>query len=861
MRGERSCFAAGRSVAAGIGLALGALLAGAAAGQPNLPGSAYPQPRLTVLTPAGAKAGTTVEVVFAGTDVEEPESLRFSHPGIKGEPIIPPTPPPDPKKKGPNPPRPPITRFKVTVAPDVPPGTYEARLVNRWGVSNARAFVVGDQNEVAEKEPNNDVDQAQRVEVNSTINGAITAPTDVDYFAFAGKKGQRVLTICRAADIDSRLEPAVEVYDARGRQLGFGRQHGTRPALVDVTLPADGDYLVRLYHFTHTQGSAEHFYRLSVTTAPWIDAVHPCAVEPGKTTPVTVYGRNLPGGQTDPAAVIDGKAMEKVTVPVNVPNDPARLQRLEMGDHLGFAASGLDGFELRLRGPGGTSNPHLLTYARAPVVLDNDSNHTPETAQHVPVPGEVAGRILKRRERDWYGFTAKKGDVLMIEAISDRLGSPNDLRLVLRNPAAKADVVDLDDASEPLNVKFFHRSADPPAYRFVVPADGNYQLLVMSTHGDTLAGPHCTYRVRITPEQPDFRLVVMPGDYHRPEACQLLQGGHQAMSVYVWRRDGFNGPVTLTIDGLPPGVTCPPQVLSAGQNAALLVVSAAPNAAVFTGEIKVKGTATIKGQAVVREARPGSITWPTQPGQNVPAVGRLERSTWLAVREKAPWGLTPTLEKPVLIQGDKTNLKVQLARLWPDFKQPLQVQVMEPIPNVTVNNNQPITLNPGKDDGVLPVVIAANALPGIYNVVLRGQAAVPFNKDPMAKQKPNANLVQVSAPVQLTVLPKQVATVALATPNPIIKVGAQVEVVVRVTRMYDYDGPFKVDVVLPPAAKGLSAESVTIPAGQNEAKFVLRAAPDTPPGGKGDLLVKATATVNGNVPVVQEVKFAANVVK
>ena len=53
-------------------------------------------------------------------------------------------------------------------------------------------FAVGDLSEVAEKEPNNDVDQAQRVELNTTINGTIGNPTDVDYFAFAAKKGQRV---------------------------------------------------------------------------------------------------------------------------------------------------------------------------------------------------------------------------------------------------------------------------------------------------------------------------------------------------------------------------------------------------------------------------------------------------------------------------------------------------------------------------------------------------------------------------------------------------------------------------------------------------------------------------------------------
>ena len=47
----------------------------------------------------------------------------------------------------------------------------------------------------------------------------------------------------------------------------------------------------------YTQGGPDYFYRLSISTAPWIDAVFPPVVEAGKATQVTIYGRNLPGGQ------------------------------------------------------------------------------------------------------------------------------------------------------------------------------------------------------------------------------------------------------------------------------------------------------------------------------------------------------------------------------------------------------------------------------------------------------------------------------------------------------------------------------------------------------------------------------------
>src|SRR5262245_44719557 len=94
-------------------------------------------PRLATIFPPGAKAGSTVEVTFTGTDLEEPEKLVFSHPGFKAEPA-------DTKQ--------PITKFKVTVAPNTPIGNHDVRLVNKWGISNARVFVVGDLNEVNETE-------------------------------------------------------------------------------------------------------------------------------------------------------------------------------------------------------------------------------------------------------------------------------------------------------------------------------------------------------------------------------------------------------------------------------------------------------------------------------------------------------------------------------------------------------------------------------------------------------------------------------------------------------------------------------------------------------------------------------------
>ena len=160
-----------------------------------------------------------------------------------------------------------------------------------------------------------------------------------------------------------------------GTLLAANRNYHDSDALLDVTLPADGDYFVRVYSFAYLQGTVEYFYRLTISTAPWIDAVFPPVVEPGKATQVTVYGRNLPGGKLDPRRVVDGRVLETVTVTVTPPADAAAQQRLAYRGHVAPVVGAMDGFEYRVR--------------------NNDRHVQPVPAHLRPGPG----RPRQRRQR------------------------------------------------------------------------------------------------------------------------------------------------------------------------------------------------------------------------------------------------------------------------------------------------------------------------------------------------------------------------------------------------------------------------------------------------------------------------------
>jgi hypothetical protein len=827
-------------------------------------GNQLPNPRLTIVTPCGGKVGTTFEVSFTGTDLEDPEGLLFSHAGMKAVPVIPPPPPPmkvDPKK-----PAPPmkkakvvVTRFTVTIGPEVPPGRHEVRLVNHWGISNPRVFVVGTANEVTEKEPNNDVEQAQRVALGSTINGIISAPTDVDYFVFAAKKGQCVVVSCLGATLDSRLNPELKLYDSLGRELGGHRPPPGKDAVVACMIPADGDYYVRLCQFTYTQGSPEHFYRLNISTTPWITAVFPPTLEPGKTTPVMLYGYSLPGSQPVPGPMTAGRNLEQLSVNVTAPSEPALLQ-----GQVSPESAYVDGFEYRLRPPQGESNPVLLTLAHAPQVLDNGGNISAAAAQVVPLPCAIAGRIAAPRQRHWYAFQAKKGEVYTIEVLSHRLGAPTDMYYVLRNatnPKQISEITQQDDDPRDLGQnQLYTPSRDPAPFRFAVPADGRYELVVGSHLSDTQFGPEHVYAIRITPEQPDFRLLIMPPDPHRPDTCQLAAGGNAYLTVFVYRQDGFKGDVALSVDGLPAGITCKPQVASAGLKHSFLVLSAAASAPAFTGEIKVKGTAVLGGKSVVRQARPFGIVWPVQPQQNIPVIARLEQRLMLAVREKAPLSLTASVDKVTVSHGDKLTIPLKLTRLWADFKGSFQV-AGDPQDLPQGMNFGGLNFTPGKDEQQVVMTVPTNVQPGIYGLAFRGSAAIPFNKDREAKQKPNVNVVQPSTPVLVTILPKQVARLSVNNSNLNVKPASVTDLVVRVSRQFDYAGPFQVKLLLPPGTQGIHVDAVTLPPGQDEVKLPVRVSASASLGNRPNLTLEAIAQWDGTVPLRHETKVNLNVVK
>ena len=522
----------------------------------NLPESAsaqsvgLPAPRLLTTMPMGGKAGTEVEIRISGEHLEEPGELSFSDARLTAKP-----------KTGTDG-KPVPNVYLVKIAPDCPPGIYEARLMTRLGISSTRIFSVGTLDEIVETKPNVTVADALEIRIGSVTNGVV-ADRSVDHLKFTAKKGQRLSLDCATKGIDSKLTPTLIVADAKGRDLVVDRRSGS--LVFDV--PADGTYLIKIHDLTFKGGEA-NFYRLALReTKPG----EPLARQPG-TSAVNAFSwppRGLP---------------EKPALAEAAPDDPA-------------------------------GKP-----------------------QKVSLPLDVSGRFFPAADVDVYEFEAKKGDVWWVEVASDRLGRPTDATVLVQKVTRATggdgkevetltDVAELSDVPRPVTISSNGYAYDGPVYdagtadpmgRLEIKEDGTYRLRLSDLFGGTRQDPDNVYRLIVRKAAPDFALVgwaihmeLRNGDRNALSKPLALRGGStMALEVVAFRRDGFDGPIDLALEGLPAGVTATGLKIPAGQSRGLVLVTAKDDAPRGFARANFLGRAEIAGEKVEHPGRLASVSWP-----------------------------------------------------------------------------------------------------------------------------------------------------------------------------------------------------------------------------------------------------------
>src|SRR5207248_1567830 len=150
------------------------------------------------------------------------------------------------------------------------------------------------------------------------------------------------------------------------------------------------------------------------------------------------------------------------------------------------------------------------------------------------------------------------------------------------------DVKELYDTDSDIGGAQYKTATRDPSGRFEVEADGGYRIEVRDLFNTSQADPRLVYRLSIRKAAPDFRLVAVaqPPPSPNKDAKEALlwtpllrRGETMPIKVMAFRRDNFNGDIELKIENLPPGVTCNEAKIEKDKSTAMLMLTAAENAA------------------------------------------------------------------------------------------------------------------------------------------------------------------------------------------------------------------------------------------------------------------------------------------
>jgi hypothetical protein len=607
-------------------------------------------------------------------------------------------------------------KFLVTIAPDAPAGIYDARVISRLGISSARAFSVNQLPELTRTKANNSRETAMALPVNSICNAAMTKRA-VDYYTFPAKKGQRIAVDCAAAGIDSKLVPVVIVADSQARDLVVNRTGG----VVDFTAPADGDYLIKLHGLTF-QGGPEHFYRLAL--------------------------REVSG---------EGSIARQATT------------------------STVSSFSWP---------PQVLPATAA--LKESEPNNQGAQAQQVTLPLDVTGNFAPAADVDTYEFTAKKGETWWIEVGSERLGLPTDpfvlVQRVVKDGGKETltDVAELYDIAPPMKVSTNGYSYDGPPYdagspdvlgKVEIKEDGTYRLQVRDLFGGTRNEPANIYRLIVRKAAPDFTLAAWAvhftlrnGDraaFSKPVA--LRAGASMAFEVATVRRDGFDGEIELSLDGLPAGVTATGLKIPAGKSNGILIISAAENATTGFSVARLSGKAQINGTTVTRAGRLASMTWPVADAKQEIPKPRLVADFPVSVTasEKAPLSFAAAEAKVWEAKVGET-LKIPLKATWNSEFSGSSLKLKAYGAGFEAVKEFDLPVKATSSEAVLDLA-ALKTAPGDYTIAFYGGAVTRYRYNPdavtaaeAAQKQADAEAAKIAADAQSTPEQKKAAETAKA---------------------------------------------------------------------------------------------------
>jgi hypothetical protein len=516
-------------------------------------------------------------------------------------------------------------KFAVSVPKDQTPRIYEVRIATPQAVSSVTHLLVTDHPVVEEtSKENGTADNAQGVTVPAAVCGVCEAAEDVDCYRFAGKKGQRISMQTFAQRMTAAIHDMVgpsQTYhmDAilslagpNGQIVGMNDNTFGGDAALTVELPTDGDYVLSIRD-TRYLGNPRFTYCIEITEGKLPVATFPLVVQAGQTTDVDVLA-------------VEGLSMGRSTINAPAVKEPAiERDRLTIAGH--------------------ETSPVEFGVSPAPQVTHAEAG-TLEKPRELSLPIGINARLAAPGDAHCFVFAAKKDAYYLLEARSRRFNMPVDAMLEIYDDKGKK-ITEADDQPLSLDAKLTFRA----------PADGRYTIMVRDLHGR--GGEEYVYHLAIAPAGPDFEIT---GKYYY---AMVSTGARALWFAEITRLHGFDGPIELQVEGLPPGVTQTPVTVPAGMNHAALILSADKDVKIGASLVRIIGRGEVADPATGGKTtlvREGIITCELQNGGGGQGHWPVRTSLVGVVEPMDLLAVEVTRDEITLPPGGKAELTITIQR-------------------------------------------------------------------------------------------------------------------------------------------------------------------------------------------------------
>lgn len=624
------------------------------------------EPLISSLLPRGGQKGTQQKVVINGNRLQDAQEIFFYDDKIvAGDLKV------ESGKK---------ISTTFSISPDAKFGQHEMRVRTLHGISKLVTFWVGPYPNDQEKEPNSSFEEAQEIQLNSTING-VALNEDVDYYEFNATEGQRISAEVEAIRLSGPLfDPYLAILDENFFVIASSDDSELllQDSTTSIIAPKTGKYFIEMRESSY-RGSNSYRYRLHIGSFPRPRVVVPSGGQAGKSVEFTFLG--------------DPKGPFKKTI--TLPDDGSDILAYHPEENGLFAPS-----------------PNNIKISNFPSIQEVEPNNgiKEATRTHLSIPLGLNGVIEKEGDIDYFRFQAKKGDRYYIKGHARSVASPLDPVLNLYHGDGKSIRGNDDGGNGPDSL-----------ITQTFPKDGEYVLRI--TDHLSRGSPLHAYRIETQKIGPEISASIPMFSNRDSQSRQMIPvpRGNRAATSFTLSRKNFTGDLDLLGKNLPKGVKISVPKAPSSFNSIPVLFSAEANAPLekslaefeiihFDKDKKTSVSGKYKHRVDLVYGPPNNRTYYEATYPFLP----------VAVVEPVPFKVKLHPPSTPIVRGGSLNLKVEVIR-DANFSKEIVVKILAKPPGIGAKGN--IKIPSGKNFGFYSLTANGGTPIGEWEIGVQGEAA------------------------------------------------------------------------------------------------------------------------------------------